>query len=164
MSSLVVHLLADPPVFLLKLTIPAFFPPAMPATAVPPNHYPFKPTQIIKILPREPPTPLGALTTNIHARIPISSSFLADSETLSTSQLVRRLEELVPGFTEEIEKAREAVIAGEQSGERERRVVDDVVVTTLGTGSSLPSKYRNGEMKSPLSTFFFPLARSSVAS
>jgi hypothetical protein len=119
----------------------------MPLTAVPPNHYSLKPTQIIKILPREPPTPLGAPTTNTHARIPISSSFLSDSETLSTSQLERRLEELVPGFTEEIGKARQAVIAGEHSGERVRRIADDVVVTTLGTGSSLPSKYRNGELR-----------------
>lgn len=38
-------------------------------------------------------------------------------------------------------------IQTEVSGEariRERQAGDDVVITTLGTGSALPSKYRNG--------------------
>jgi len=51
-------------------------------------------------------------------------------------------------FVEALKKAREAVRLGEvtRAGEsEERKPGDDVVITTLGTGSSLPSKYRNGE-------------------
>jgi hypothetical protein len=63
---------------------------------------------------------------------------------LSEQELFDRLDKTIPTFTAEVRKAR-AKVAELAQTKGERQPGDDVVVTALGTGSSMPSKYRNGE-------------------
>jgi ribonuclease Z len=52
-----------------------------------------------------------------------------------------------PEYVAAVKMARKAVQAQEQTlGVRPMSPGDDIVVTTLGTGSAVPSKYRNGEL------------------
>lgn len=62
---------------------------------------------------------------------------------LSEQELFDRFDKTIPAFTAEVRKAR-AKVAELAPTRGERQPGDDVVVTALGTGSSMPSKYRNG--------------------
>ncbi|KAL7415067.1 hypothetical protein BDY24DRAFT_433932 [Mrakia frigida] len=111
---------------------------------LPPNHYPLNTTQTIDILPRQPPASLDAPPKGDPlVRIPVSSQSIVASAALSTTELERKLEGTVPAFVEALKEAREAIRLREGGEGREKKPGDDVVITTLGTGSSLPSKYRN---------------------
>lgn len=56
------------------------------------------------------------------------------------------LEETLTEYIASVTLAKEAVaLELAQRMEVEASIGDDIVVTTLGTGSAIPSKYRNGE-------------------
>lgn len=58
-------------------------------------------------------------------------------------KMVERNKEVWERYVQLAEEAREEV--GKAEG-REEKVGDGIVVTPLGTGSAIPSKYRNGEL------------------
>ena len=123
--------------------------------AVPPHVHPLLPTQNLSILPREGPHPLdepstGAMISKIRS---FTSETVATMAALSPAELEAELLPTAPLFVEAVRKAREEVAVIESLRSRPAQPGDDVLVTTLGTGSSLPSKYRNGQ--SLLSIFAF---------
>lgn len=109
--------------------------------SVPPNVYPMRPGMIIDILPRKPP--------RISQGSKVGESGPGDSLlqvlSLKPDALLEGVSERLPKFIEEIEIAQEAVVDAQLRPPTSEtpQPGDDIVVTPLGTGSSLPSKYRN---------------------
>lgn len=67
----------------------------------------------------------------------------------SEAELMDRFDKTIPAYTAKVRETRACVQALEGS-RGEMQPGDDVVVTALGTGSSMPSKYRNGQSPSSL--------------
>lgn len=64
---------------------------------------------------------------------------------MSTEALEAHVAGELPKFLKIAKQARVAVqIESDARAQAEKSPGDDIVVTALGTGSSLPSKYRNG--------------------
>ena len=83
--------------------------------------------------PPAPPTILPAHPRDI--------AFPSDADHIESA--LRQLREELPDYASACEKARQSVRADPRWTENAKDAGSDIVVTTLGTGSALPSKYRN---------------------
>ena len=103
------------------------------ASSLPPNVTFLRPNHNIKL---NPPGKLELLEPR-DSDVPFPT-------TLEAAHNARRdFLKSMPEFALECAKAREAVRKDPRWGNTSKEVGDDIVVTTLGTGSAIPSKYRN---------------------
>ncbi|CED84274.1 Predicted metal-dependent hydrolase (beta-lactamase superfamily) [Phaffia rhodozyma] len=116
--------------------------------ALPHNHHPMIPGQTISITPREPP-----------GRISLPSAEAERLNALTPERLEDRVGKENPEFIKEVKQAKEEIWvesigrdgnkeeensnSGKGKAVKRGKPGDDVVVSPLGTGSSMPSKYRN---------------------
>ena len=112
---------------------------------VPAHVTPVAATQRVSILPRETPHPIGTTAKMADKPRSYPADLVDRLAALSPAELEADLQPAAPLFVEEVRKARETVAQMEALGGRPIQPGDDIEVITLGTGSSLPSKYRNGE-------------------
>lgn len=112
---------------------------------VPAHVTPVAATQRVSILPRETPHPIGTTAKMADKPRSYPAELVDRLAALSPAELEADLQPAAPLFVEEVRKARETVAQMEALGGRPIQAGDDIEVITLGTGSSLPSKYRNGE-------------------
>lgn len=102
-------------------------------TALPPNTQFLAPNHFRTMQPLKELTMLGRNERDI-----------AYPTTIQDAQTARRdLLKTLPDFAVECQKAREAVRSDPKWNKPTQEVGDDITVTTLGTGSAIPSKYRN---------------------
>ena len=100
---------------------------------LPPNATFLQPYHQIRMQPPAPPKILSAHPRDI--------AFPTNADDIKIA--CRHLKEELPDYASACEQARQSVRADPRWTETARDAGSDIVVTTLGTGSALPSKYRN---------------------
>lgn len=101
--------------------------------SLPPNTSFLQPYHLMKMYPPTPPTVLQP-----HER---DLPFHTTSE--ATQSAKDKVQISMPEYAAECSRARQSVRADPRGTSDRKELGDDVVVTTLGTGSAMPSKYRN---------------------
>lgn len=124
--------LLDPTIF----PVPAHAVVPSPPAAMPPNAQQLVPNHLITVYP---PKPVSIAEDHVKDQIfPTTEAGLAEARVA--------LRQANPEYAAAVDAAQAAIAAdAERRGSRPSLPGDDIVVTTLGTGSAIPSKYRNGE-------------------
>lgn len=124
--------LLDPTIF--PVPTHAFTP--SPPPAMPPNAQPLIPNHIINMYPSKPVALLDDHIKDV--------AFPTDEGGLAAARTALRASN--PDYAAAVDAAQAAIAADAQRRSRSTPLPgDDIVVTTLGTGSAIPSIYRNGE-------------------
>lgn len=129
--------------------------PQPPHTLSESNILPILPLQKFDLLPARTTPALDTISLSGGIIDPLSIG-IERVTVFSEAELMERFDKTIPAYTAKARETRACVQA--LKGLRgEKQPGDDVVVTALGTGSSMPSKYRNGQSPSSLHT---PLPRT----